>query len=83
VHPTKRGFILDKTPAILVRLEIDVETFIEYANKFLKEFGSAVGTPHTLIDLAASRQSRSLRGISASRAIFAGSKPRARCISAV
>jgi hypothetical protein len=83
VHPTKRGFILDKTPAILVRLEIDVETFIEYANNFLKEFGSAVGTPHTLIDLAASRQSRSLRGISASRAIFAGIKPRARCISAV
>jgi hypothetical protein len=29
VHPTKRGFILDKTPAILLRLEIDVDTFIE------------------------------------------------------
>jgi hypothetical protein len=82
VHPAKRGFIIEKTPAILIRLEIDVETFIEYANNFLKEFGSAVGTPHTLIDLAASRQSRSLRGISASRAIFEGIKPRGRCISA-
>ena len=83
VHPAKRGFILDKTPAILLRLEIDVETFIEYSNDFLKEFGSAVGTPHTLVDLAVSRQCRSLRGISASRAIFYGIKPRARCVSAV
>jgi hypothetical protein len=83
VHPTKRGFIPDKSPAILLRLEIDVETFIEYANDFLKEFGSAVGTPHTLIDLAASRQIRSLRGISAARAVFDGIKPRGRCVAAV
>ncbi len=55
VHPAKRGFIIDKTPAILVRLEIDAETFIEYANNFLKEFGSAVGTPSKLLDLAATR----------------------------
>jgi hypothetical protein len=83
VHPTKGGFIPDKTPAILIRLEIDVETFIEYANCFLKEFGSAVGTPHTLIDLATSRKSRSLRGICASRAIFEGIKPRGRCMTAL
>jgi hypothetical protein len=38
VHPNKRGFIPDKTTAILIRLEIDVETFIEYASNFLKEF---------------------------------------------
>jgi REP element-mobilizing transposase RayT len=82
VHPNKRGFIPDKTPAILIRLEIDVETFIEYANDFLKEFGSAVGTPHMLLDLAASRQSRSLRGMSAARAIFDGIRPRRRCIAA-
>jgi hypothetical protein len=82
VHPNKRGFIPDKTPAILLRLEIDVETFIEYANDFLKEFGSAVGTPHMLLDLAASRQSRSLRGMSAARAIFDGIRPRMRCIAA-
>ncbi len=83
VHPNKRGFIPNKTPAILIRLEIDVETFIEYANDFLKEFGSAVGTPHMLLDLAASRQSRSLRGMSAARAIFDGIRPRGRCIAAV
>ncbi len=83
VHPNKRGFIPNKTPAILIRLEIDVETFIEYANDFLKEFGSAVGTPHMLLDLAASRQSRSLRGMSAARAIFDGIRPRRRCIAAV
>ena len=83
VHPNKLGFIPDKTPAILLRLEIDVETFIDFANDFLKEFGSAVGTPHTLIALAASRQSRSLRGISAARAVFDGIKPRRRCRAAV
>ena len=82
-HPNKSGFIPEKTPALLLRLEIDVETFIEYINDFLKEFGSAVGTPHSLIGLAASRQSRSLRGMSAARAIFDGIKPRGRCVAAV
>jgi hypothetical protein len=62
----------DKTPAILLRQERDVETFIEYANDFFKEFGSAVGTPEKLKALAASRQSRSLRGVCASRALFDG-----------
>jgi len=83
VHPAKRGFIIDKTPAILIRLEIEVETFIEYANHFLKEFGSAVGTPQKLLSLAESRQSRSLRGISAARAIFDGKKSRSRCMAAL
>jgi hypothetical protein len=45
VHPNKRGYILEKTPAILTRLGIDADLFIDYADHFLKEFGSAVGTP--------------------------------------
>jgi hypothetical protein len=53
VHPTKRGHIPEKTPAILIRQGIDAETFIDYADHFLKEFGSAVGTPANLVALAA------------------------------
>jgi hypothetical protein len=74
VHPNKRGYILEKTPAILTCLGIDADLFIDYADHFLKEFGSAVGTPEKLVELAAARQSRYLRGISTARAMFEGGK---------
>jgi hypothetical protein len=74
IHPKKSGYIPDTTPAILTRLDIDAETFIEHANHFLKEFGSAVGTPEKLVELAAARQCRSLRGISMARTVFEGRK---------
>lgn len=77
VHPAKRGFIPEKTPAILTRLGIDAESFIEYADHFLQEFGCAVGTPAKMVELAAARQSRYLRGISTARAVFEGKKVRA------
>lgn len=71
IHPAKRGSIPEKTPAILDRLAIDAESFINYADHFLKEFGCAVGSPQKLVDLAAHRQSRYLRGIATARAVFA------------
>jgi len=74
VHPAMRGSILDKTPAILIRLGIDAEMFIDYADHFLKEFSGAVGTPDNLIELAAVRQNRYLRGMSTAKAMFAGGK---------
>jgi hypothetical protein len=74
VHPEKRGYILDTTPAILTRLGIDADMFIDYADRFLKEFGCAVGAPEKLIELAAVRQSRYLRGMSAARAVFDGGR---------
>lgn len=74
VHPGKRGAILDKTPAILIRLGIDAEMFIDYADHFLKEFSGAVGTPDNLIELATVRQNRYLRGMATARAMFAGGK---------
>jgi hypothetical protein len=74
VHPAKRGSIPEENPAILIRLGIDAETFIEYADHFFKEFGSAVGTPANLVALAATRQNRSLRGISTARAVFEGKR---------
>ncbi|MDY0269696.1 transposase [Trichloromonas sp.] len=72
IHLGKRGSIPEKTPAILTRLGIDAETFINHADCFLKEFGVAVGTPANLVALAATRQSRYLRGISTARAVFEG-----------
>lgn len=74
VHPNKRGCILEKTPAILTRLGIDADMFIDYADRLLKEFGCAVGTPEKLVELAAVRQSRYLRGISTARTVFDGRK---------
>jgi len=74
VHPDKRGFILERTPAILVRLGIDAEEFVANADQFLKEFGCAVGTPDKMIELAVQKQSRYLRGISKARAVFENGK---------
>jgi hypothetical protein len=70
IHPDKRGAIPDQTPRILQRLGIDIQAFIAHANRFLKEFGHAVGRPEQLSALAVKRQSRSLRGMAAARALF-------------
>ena len=71
VHPKKRGFIPDATPAILQRLGISTEAFIQNADQFLKRFGTAVGHPAKLIDLAVARNVRYLRGMTKSKALFA------------
>jgi hypothetical protein len=71
VHPNKRGFIPDKTPAILHRLSISTEAFILNADQFLHRFGAAVGHPSKLIDLAVARNVRYLRGMAKSKALFA------------
>jgi len=70
VHPAKRGVIPEKTPVILTQLNIDAETFINCADHFLKDFGSAIGTPTNMLALAATRQNRYLRGISTARLLF-------------
>ena len=70
LHPDKRGFIPEKTPKLLERLGVDTEAFIEHGTRFLKEFGHAVGKPASLIDLAARRQARFLRGIHAAQRVF-------------
>jgi hypothetical protein len=70
VHPKKRGFIPKKTPKLLERLGIDTEAFIEHATSLLKEFGSAIGKPAALIELAARRQAKFLRGMKAANRVF-------------
>ena len=70
VHPKKRGFIPDTTPVILKRLGISTEAFIVNADQFLKRFGTTVGHPAKLIDLAAARNVRYLRGVAKSKALF-------------
>ncbi|WP_305046917.1 transposase [Geoalkalibacter sp.] len=72
VHPAKRGFIPATTPAILSRLDIDLDTFVTSADQFLKGFGSAVGAPQRLADLARNRQCRYLRGMGRARSVFGG-----------
>lgn len=70
VHPHKRGSIAASTPLILTRLGMDAEGFIHAANRFFTHFASAVGTPATLIKLAARRQQRCLRGLAKARQVF-------------
>jgi REP element-mobilizing transposase RayT len=72
VHPSKRGYIPEHTPGILVRLGIDVEKFITHSDHFIERFGNHVGTPARLIQLAAARNARYLRGMSRSRELFGG-----------
>ena len=70
VHPTKRGAIPETAPAILNRLGIGIARFIEHADRFLHRFGATVGAPAALVELAAARNLRYLRGISRSRDLF-------------
>jgi len=53
-------------------LGIDGEPFVGFAERLLKEFGTAVGAPVSLVNLcAAQRRTRHLRGIRAARTMFA------------
>jgi REP element-mobilizing transposase RayT len=70
LHPEKRGLIPERTPKLLDRLGIDTAAFIEHGTRFLKEFGHAVGKPASLIELAAKRQAKFLRGMGAARRCF-------------
>ncbi len=70
IRTDKKGYIPDTTPKILVRLDIDTDTFIEYATRFLKEFGHAVGRPEALVAHAAKRPAKYLRGIKTARKMY-------------
>ena len=70
VHPAKRGSIPPSQPPLLQRIGIDAEVFIALSATFLKEFGSAVGSPASLTDLRVRRQTRFLHGMRAARRVF-------------
>jgi REP element-mobilizing transposase RayT len=70
VHPGKRGSIAAHTPPLLRRLGMDAQAFIAAADHFFKDFATAVGTPAKLMELAALRQQRALRGLAAARRVF-------------
>ena len=70
VHPSKRGFIPATNPPILTRLGLDAEAFINAADHFFKDFAGAVGAPAKLIEIAAGRQQRALRGLAAAKRVF-------------
>ena len=52
------------------RLGMDAEAFVACADHFFRDFADAVGTPAKLIELAAHRQQRALRGLAAARRVF-------------
>ena len=70
IREDKCGFIASHQPRILDRLGIDGEAFISYADRLLKQFGSAIGAPQSMVDLCARRQTKYLRGMRASRQVF-------------
>ena len=57
------------------RLGVGGERFIVYAQRLLKEFGTAVGAPAALVNLCARRLTMYLRGIRAGRRLFAPPHP--------
>jgi REP element-mobilizing transposase RayT len=70
VHPAKRGAIAATTPRLLSRLGMDGEAFIACADHFFRDFAGAIGTPAKLIEMAAHRQQRALRGLAAAKRVF-------------
>lgn len=70
IHPGKRGHIPEHTPALIERLGLDRDGFIHCANALLKQFGSAIGKPESLLAHAAQRQARFLHGMQAAKALL-------------
>ena len=70
IRPDKRGAIARQTPALLERLGIEPEHFIDCATHLMQQFGSAVGAPAHLTTLCAARQVKYLRGIAAAKGAF-------------
>jgi REP element-mobilizing transposase RayT len=70
IRSDKRGHIPSGYPAILDRLGIDGAQFIQYSERLLKEFGTAVGAPAAMASLCARRQTKYLHGIRAARRMF-------------
>jgi hypothetical protein len=70
VRAGKRGHIPSQHAKILDRLGIDAERFIEYSERLLKEFGTAVGAPAAMANLSARRQTKYLHGIRVARRMF-------------
>lgn len=66
----KRGHISEHQPKILKRLGVDGDPFINYADRLLRQFGSAVGAPEALVSQCARRQTKYLRGMRAARQVF-------------
>jgi len=54
-----------ENPKSLARLDIDGKQFIDYSERLLKAFGTAVSAPTSLVDFCVWRQAKYLRGIQA------------------
>lgn len=70
VRPDKRGAIPPAAAALLVRLKIDPERFVDCAMTLMRRFGSAVGAPAHLTELCLARQVKYLRGMALAQRLF-------------
>jgi REP element-mobilizing transposase RayT len=70
IREDKRGFIPGATPALLERLHLDPEQFIQATGRTLHRFGSAIGTPEHLTQHCVARNVAYLRGMRAARMLF-------------
>jgi len=70
IRPDKRGHIPADHPRILDRLGIDPEQFVGYSERLLEAFGTAIGTPASMVNLCTRRQTKYLHGIRAARQMF-------------
>ena len=66
----KRGAIPIQTSKLLDRLGITPDQFITCTTSLMRQFGSAVGAPASLLQLCTARQIKYLRGMAAARGMF-------------
>ena len=70
IRDDKQGHIDGNQPAILKRMDIDGDAFIELSTRQMHKFGTAIGAPDALVEFCCKRQLKFLRGITVSRRLF-------------
>ena len=75
VRQDKRGHIKSTTPAILKKLALDEETWVETVTSFTDHFHSFIGSEQQLQGICKKYTKKWLRGISLCRKLFGNTKP--------
>ena len=75
IRKDKRGYIKSTTPAILKKLALNEETWVETVGSFSDQFHSFIGSEHQLQKICEKHAKKWLRGISLCRKLFAETKP--------
>ena len=75
VRPDKRGYIKSTTPAILNKLTLDEDTWVETVTGFSTQFHSFIGSEQQLQGICEKYTKKWLRGIRLCRKLFGEMKP--------